>query len=220
MTIPTAAEIEAIRERRATVPKFDHDLFIDQRDAKTAHVTYLDGDGCAEVWGNIGLDDGYTKEDVATFIAHAPDDIDSLFAALDAVTAERDRNRLEIREWVAAARLVDDDDPVGFARLAELRTGYSGVDTPPAIVDGLLADVKRLTAERDRMKAALSRIAKWFGEFPETGRTWSNTDPTPMSYGACFGSNGERDFMRKIASDAIEGGRESQRELTERRISQ
>jgi hypothetical protein len=49
---------------------------------------------------------------------------------------------------------------------------------------------------------ALRRIEKWFGEFPETGRVWG--DKTPMPYSACYGSNGERDFMRQIARDALE----------------
>lgn len=51
------------------------------------------------------------------------------------------------------------------------------------------------------LRAALERIAKWHGEFPATGRKWD--DGTPMSYYAAYGSNGERDYMRKVASDAI-----------------
>lgn len=53
-----------------------------------------------------------------------------------------------------------------------------------------------------RLRAALERIAKWEGEFPSTGRTWD--DGSPMSYAACFGSNGERDFIRQIARVALE----------------
>lgn len=51
------------------------------------------------------------------------------------------------------------------------------------------------------LEKALSRIAKWFGEFPVTGDSWA--DGTPVSYGAAFGSNGERDYMRSIASAAL-----------------
>lgn len=54
----------------------------------------------------------------------------------------------------------------------------------------------------DKMEKALERIAKWEGEFPATGRTWD--DGTEMSYSALFGSNGERDFMRGIANDALD----------------
>lgn len=52
------------------------------------------------------------------------------------------------------------------------------------------------------LRAALERIARWHGEFPPTGRTWD--DGSPMSYAACFGSNGERDYMRQIARVALE----------------
>lgn len=53
----------------------------------------------------------------------------------------------------------------------------------------------------DTVRKALERIAKWFGEFPETGRTWP--DGSPMSYSAAHGSNGERDYMRGIAREAL-----------------
>jgi hypothetical protein len=52
-----------------------------------------------------------------------------------------------------------------------------------------------------KAEAALQKIARWHGEFPDTGRKWD--DGTPMSYGACVGSNGERDYMRQIALDAL-----------------
>jgi hypothetical protein len=51
------------------------------------------------------------------------------------------------------------------------------------------------------MKAALQRIAKWIGEFPPSGFTWENG--SPVSYGDAFGSNGERDYMRQVASEAL-----------------
>ena len=61
-----------------------------------------------------------------------------------------------------------------------------------------------ISAENRRLRAALSKIAKWFGEFPDTEEKWP--DGTPVSYGAAFGSNGERDFMRSVARDALAGG--------------
>lgn len=54
-----------------------------------------------------------------------------------------------------------------------------------------------------KMEAALKRIAKWFGEFPETGRFWDEEQKRPMTYSAAFGSNGERDYMRQVAADAL-----------------
>ena len=66
---------------------------------------------------------------------------------------------------------------------------------------------RQLAEQRERLLAALAKIEKWFGEFPPTGRTWENSNGTPsdrpMSYAACYGSNGERDFMRGIARSAI-----------------
>ena len=58
--------------------------------------------------------------------------------------------------------------------------------------------------EVERFRAALQRIARWHGEFPATGRYWDEPENTrPMSYSACNGSNGERDFMRQVALDAL-----------------
>lgn len=55
--------------------------------------------------------------------------------------------------------------------------------------------------EIERLLAVLVRIVNW--EMPESGRTWD--DGTPMSYGAAFGSNGERDFIRRVAENAFLG---------------
>lgn len=51
------------------------------------------------------------------------------------------------------------------------------------------------------MENALTRIARWIGEFPETGCTWG--DGSPMSYSAAYGVNGERDYMRNLALQAL-----------------
>lgn len=64
--------------------------------------------------------------------------------------------------------------------------------------------------EVERLREALEKIARWHGEFPETGRFWDANDEDggarQMSYAACFGSNGERDFMRQIALAALNPG--------------
>lgn len=62
-------------------------------------------------------------------------------------------------------------------------------------------DIRELLFKIQRMEKALKKIAKWFGEFPDTGRT--HEDGSPMSYSYCRGSNGERDFMRGIAQEAL-----------------
>lgn len=54
---------------------------------------------------------------------------------------------------------------------------------------------------REAMQAALEKIARWIGQFPSTGRFHDNGEP--QSYAYCFGSNGERDYMRSVASAAL-----------------
>lgn len=53
--------------------------------------------------------------------------------------------------------------------------------------------------EAQAMRAALTTIAAW--KLPATGETWD--DGTPMSFGGAFGSNGERDYMRSVALNAL-----------------
>jgi hypothetical protein len=70
------------------------------------------------------------------------------------------------------------------------------------------AEAHRLAYENERYRRALKRIEKWFGEFPPSGKFFpvtTNTELTPMSYGMAFGSNGERDYMRGVARDALDG---------------
>jgi hypothetical protein len=58
-----------------------------------------------------------------------------------------------------------------------------------------------LETENAALRGALTKIEKWFGQFPETGQIHS--DGSPVSYSALYGSNGERDFMRQIARTAL-----------------
>lgn len=53
--------------------------------------------------------------------------------------------------------------------------------------------------EIERLRETLERIVEW--RMPPTGRTWE--DGSPMSFGAAYGSNGERDLVRKWASNAL-----------------
>ena len=69
----------------------------------------------------------------------------------------------------------------------------------------LRADLAAAREEIGRLRAALARIEKWTGEFPPTGEFWS-VSKLPISYGAQWGSNGERDYMRSVARDALAGG--------------
>jgi hypothetical protein len=87
--------------------------------------------------------------------------------------------------------------------------GQPVVVKPSAIRIEAADTLERQAAEIERLREALGRIERWFGEFPETGRFWPNEDPTesarPMSYSAVWGSNGERDFMRAVARAALTG---------------
>lgn len=69
----------------------------------------------------------------------------------------------------------------------------------------ILAAVKTYDAsDSEAYRKALEIIEKWFGEFPDTESKWP--DGSPMSYGALFGTNGERDFMREVARKALAAG--------------
>ena len=65
----------------------------------------------------------------------------------------------------------------------------------------LLERIKKLEEGDAKMIAALTRIEKWIGEFPEVGMR----DGKIGSYGYAYGSNGERDYMRAVARKALEG---------------
>ena len=54
-----------------------------------------------------------------------------------------------------------------------------------------------------KLEEALQRIATWHGEFPDTGLFWDGDKTRPMSYAAAYGSNGEINFMRNIAYEAL-----------------
>jgi hypothetical protein len=65
--------------------------------------------------------------------------------------------------------------------------------------------INDLQAKCERYEKALRVIQKW--QLPSTGKLWDHgTYMEPMSYGACYGSNGERDFMRNVANEALSAG--------------
>lgn len=84
--------------------------------------------------------------------------------------------------------------------------GGSGTDEDASAI---LAAAKPAAApdgmHSNHLVNALQKIARWHDEFPATGKTWD--DGTPMSYGAANGSNGERDYMRQVALDALAASR-------------
>lgn len=58
-----------------------------------------------------------------------------------------------------------------------------------------------LTSEVEALRAALEKIEAWHTALPPTGKFHS--DGSEMSFGWCFGSNGEREIMREIARAAL-----------------
>jgi hypothetical protein len=78
------------------------------------------------------------------------------------------------------------DYAMAYAKVAEQKNTYA------------------LQARCDRYEAALRVVQNW--QLPATGEYWDRGDNMePMSYEACYGSNGARDFMRNIAYEALSG---------------
>ena len=75
------------------------------------------------------------------------------------------------------------------------------LETDPLTLDGVENTFNRLKAQNAQLIQALEKIKRW--EMPETGKFWDKEKTEPMSYAACYGSNGERDIVRFIASSAI-----------------
>lgn len=49
---------------------------------------------------------------------------------------------------------------------------------------------------------ALKIVATW--QLPPSGQFWDREQKEPMSYEAAYGSNGVRDFMRNVATQALQ----------------
>lgn len=78
---------------------------------------------------------------------------------------------------------------------------------PPTLLPSYIERIKKsdvghkiVTADEiERVKEILEKIQRWHGEFPEAPLH----NGKPQSYGAAFGSNGERDYMRGMAGYAL-----------------
>ena len=69
------------------------------------------------------------------------------------------------------------------------------------ITEELVIEIRKMDKELQILRGALKIINEW--KFPHTRRYWDEEKTRPMSYGAAFGSNGERDYMRTIAANAL-----------------
>ncbi len=67
------------------------------------------------------------------------------------------------------------------------------------LVDSRDDSIEDLKLINEELVQALEIISNW--NLPDTGRTWD--DGTPMSYEAAYGSNGARDYIKSVASQAI-----------------
>jgi hypothetical protein len=58
-----------------------------------------------------------------------------------------------------------------------------------------------MTQTEQNLRDALEKIMNW--ELPPTGKFWDREQTEPMSYEACWGSNGVRDYMKQLAHDVL-----------------
>ena len=66
---------------------------------------------------------------------------------------------------------------------------------------------QKLKDKIEKMEAALKIVRDW--KLPTTGKFWDDDMMQPMSYGACYGSNGERDYMKNIANHGLSAWKET-----------
>lgn len=71
-------------------------------------------------------------------------------------------------------------------------------------------EVRNLKNKIKRLEEALGKIERW--EMPNTNQFHS--DGTPVRYGILYGSNGERDVIRKIARIALNGPSKYSQEIS------
>jgi len=64
------------------------------------------------------------------------------------------------------------------------------------------SELQRVKQQRNELLIALNKIANW--ELPETGKFWDEDPERPMTYEACYGSNGCRDYFKSLANSPSE----------------
>jgi hypothetical protein len=70
-----------------------------------------------------------------------------------------------------------------------------------AIAENHAEEVEALQQEIKRLRKALEFVLAW--QFPATGKFWDDEKTRPMTYGAAYGSNGERDYMKQYIREAL-----------------
>lgn len=105
--------------------------------------------------------------------------------------------RLEHYEYEALVSLTDAQSAL-LAQAAEK-------DAWKARYDARELEAHQLSENIIALRRALDRIERW--ELPATGKFWDKEKTDPASYGAIYGSNGERDYIRAVARTAIDASR-------------
>ena len=98
-------------------------------------------------------------------------------------------------------------DTPDYAEVRDAQGTLIALTTDPAFFTRLQEALAAAEARIAAKDFALAKIERWFGEFPATEEFWDKEKTRPMSYAACFGSNGERDFMRDVARSALTSNR-------------
>lgn len=136
---------------------------------------------------------------------HERASVKALRLSNDAAHAECLRLRI-LLENVKVCLRVDMDAPNrdaehlrGVARAMLRELDDADADTRAETAE---SKASRLEEENGRLREALEIIETWKA-FPATGKSWHDDPARPMSYGFCYGSNGERDFMRDVARSAL-----------------
>ena len=114
------------------------------------------------------------------------------FDERDLVKCPYTHDEARVAEWlVTHTGIGAGNDPIGFLLLSHQALA--------AQRDAAQATLREREKEVGRLRQALSRIEGW--EMPRTGKY--HDDGTEQSYSWCYGSNGARDVIRKIARSAL-----------------
>lgn len=67
--------------------------------------------------------------------------------------------------------------------------------------NGYAEQLQSASQRIEQLEKALKAIADW--ELPATGRYWDKEKTDPMSYEACHGSTGVKEYFMKLASEVL-----------------
>lgn len=114
----------------------------------------------------------------------------------------------EFDAWISAMKKVGVSEDTHYHPLLQiarkLRDELDKAHSESKKWDTAFKQALNNTSDRvEQLEAALEKIERWFGEFPETGEFYDKEKQHPISYAGNYGSNGERDFMRNIAKEAL-----------------